>query len=155
MRTLQVPKPRASPKVDRRRKLIDVKAEYAQRVKDSKEKIRLVVVGHVDAGKSTLMGHVLYATGRVDERTMHKYERDSQKAGKGSFAFAWVLDETGEERERYVPHAFAYSCVSCISALHHVPGCHCNIHVLLVPVACKGASLWISPKRTLRPPPSL
>jgi elongation factor 1 alpha-like protein len=48
------------------------------------------------------MGHMLYAVGRVDERTMHKYERDSQKAGKGSFAFAWVLDETGEERERCV-----------------------------------------------------
>lgn len=54
----------------------------------------------MDAGKSTLMGHLLYALGQVNERTMKKYERDSQKLGKGSVAFAWVLDETGEERDR-------------------------------------------------------
>lgn len=56
--------------------------------------------GHVDAGKSTLMGHLLYEIGHVNDRTMKKYERDSQKIGKGSFAYAWVLDETGEERDR-------------------------------------------------------
>lgn len=105
------PKPKSSPKIDRKRKTIDVKSEYAKRVQNEKEKIRLVVVGHVDAGKSTLMGHLLYAVGRVDARTMHKYEKDSQKVGKGSFAFAWVLDETGEERERYV------ICLSCACVL--------------------------------------
>ncbi|KAI9488306.1 P-loop containing nucleoside triphosphate hydrolase protein [Zychaea mexicana] len=46
------------------------------------------------------MGHVLYSLGQVNDRTMKKYERDAQKIGKGSFAFAWVLDETGEERDR-------------------------------------------------------
>ncbi|XP_075001971.1 HBS1-like protein isoform X11 [Calonectris borealis] len=58
--------------------------------------------GHVDAGKSTLMGHLLYLLGNVNKRTMHKYEQESKKAGKASFAYAWVLDETGEERERGV-----------------------------------------------------
>lgn len=58
--------------------------------------------GHVDAGKSTLMGHLLYLLGNVNKRTMHKYEQESKKAGKASFAYAWVLDETGEERDRYV-----------------------------------------------------
>lgn len=57
-------------------------------------------LGHVDAGKSTLMGHMLYLLGNVNKRTMHKYEEESKKAGKASFAYAWVLDETGEERER-------------------------------------------------------
>lgn len=57
-------------------------------------------LGHVDAGKSTLMGHMLYLLGNVNKRTMHKYEQESKKAGKASFAYAWVLDETGEERER-------------------------------------------------------
>lgn len=57
-------------------------------------------IGHVDAGKSTLMGHLLYLLGNVNKRTMHKYEQESKKAGKASFAYAWVLDETGEERER-------------------------------------------------------
>lgn len=57
-------------------------------------------LGHVDAGKSTLMGHMLYLLGNVNKRIMHKYEQESKKAGKASFAYAWVLDETGEERER-------------------------------------------------------
>lgn len=54
--------------------------------------------GHVDAGKSTLMGHLLYQLGAVNKRTMHKYEQEARKVGKGSFAYAWVLDETEEER---------------------------------------------------------
>ncbi|KAK7100178.1 HBS1-like protein isoform X2 [Littorina saxatilis] len=80
---------------------IDAKAEYAKRQGD-KELINLVVIGHVDAGKSTLMGHLLYQLGSVHQRTMHKYEQESRKLGKSSFAFAWVLDETDEERSRGV-----------------------------------------------------
>ena len=52
----------------------------------------------MDAGKSTLMGHVLYQLGFVNKRTMHKYETESKKLGIASFAYAWVLDETEEER---------------------------------------------------------
>lgn len=63
------------------------------------------IPGHVDAGKSTLMGHLLYLLGNVNKRTMHKYEQESKKAGKASFAYAWVLDETGEERDRYAHRA--------------------------------------------------
>jgi elongation factor 1 alpha-like protein len=59
-----------------------------------------VVIGHVDHGKSTLIGHLLYATGEVASKTMQRYERDSAKAGKGSFAFAWVMDAHAEERAR-------------------------------------------------------
>ncbi|XP_076440596.1 HBS1-like protein isoform X2 [Babylonia areolata] len=80
---------------------IDAKAEYAKRQGD-KELINLVVIGHVDAGKSTLMGHLLYQMGCVHQRTMHKYEQESRKLGKSSFAYAWVLDETDEERTRGV-----------------------------------------------------
>ncbi|RKO93263.1 P-loop containing nucleoside triphosphate hydrolase protein, partial [Blyttiomyces helicus] len=58
--------------------------------------------GHVDAGKSTMMGHVLYLLGEVNERAMKKFERDAEKMKKGSFAFAWVLDETEDERSRGV-----------------------------------------------------
>jgi elongation factor 1 alpha-like protein len=54
----------------------------------------------VDAGKSTIMGHLLYILGEVDDRTMKKYEREAEKLKKGSFAYAWVLDETDEERSR-------------------------------------------------------
>ncbi|KAG0012360.1 HBS1-like protein, partial [Entomortierella chlamydospora] len=80
-------------------KKIDVVSEYQKRVSE-KESLNLVVIGHVDAGKSTLMGHLLYLQGEVNERTIRKHERDAQKIGKASFAFAWVLDETGEERAR-------------------------------------------------------
>nr|XP_015203453.1 PREDICTED: HBS1-like protein isoform X1 [Lepisosteus oculatus] len=80
---------------------IDVKAELEKR-QGGKPLLNLVVIGHVDAGKSTLMGHLLYLLGNVNKRTMHKYEQESKKAGKASFAYAWVLDETGEERERGV-----------------------------------------------------
>lgn len=37
---------------------------------------------------------------KVNQRTMHKYEQESRKLGKQSFMYAWVLDETGEERTR-------------------------------------------------------
>lgn len=78
-----------------------LKEEYERR-KTGKDLLNLVVIGHVDAGKSTLMGHLLYQMGMVNKRAMHKYEQESKKRGKGSFAFAWVLDETEEERTRGV-----------------------------------------------------
>ena len=64
--------------------------------------LNLVVAGHVDAGKSTLMGRLLAACGRVDARTLHKYEREAAQAGKASFKWAWVLDQDSEERARGV-----------------------------------------------------
>lgn len=65
-----------------------------------KEHLYIVVIGHVDAGKSTLMGRLLCELGEVSQRTLHKYEQESKKIGKQSFMYAWVLDETGEERVR-------------------------------------------------------
>ncbi|KAJ7781566.1 P-loop containing nucleoside triphosphate hydrolase protein [Mycena metata] len=59
-----------------------------------------ISLGHVDAGKSTLMGRLLYELGRMDERTRAANERNSTKAGKSSFSWAWSLDGTSEERER-------------------------------------------------------
>lgn len=67
---------------------------------EDKQQIHMVVIGHVDAGKSTMMGHLLYDLGNVPQRVMHKYEQESKKLGKQSFMYAWVLDETGEERTR-------------------------------------------------------
>ncbi|XP_033931302.1 HBS1-like protein isoform X3 [Pseudochaenichthys georgianus] len=83
------------------RQTINIKEELEKR-QGGKPLLNLVVIGHVDAGKSTLMGHLLYLLGNVNQRTMHKYEQESKKAGKASFAYAWVLDETGEERDRGV-----------------------------------------------------
>ncbi|KAJ7233141.1 EF Tu GTP binding domain-containing protein [Mycena haematopus] len=65
-----------------------------------KQRLSLVVIGHVDAGKSTLMGRLLYELGRMDERARIANERNSIKVGKSSFSWAWGLDGTTEERER-------------------------------------------------------
>lgn len=64
--------------------------------------VNLVVCGHVDAGKSTLMGHLLYLKGLIDTKTMRKYEKESREIGKSSFKFAWVLDSNEAERSRGV-----------------------------------------------------
>lgn len=77
---------------------IDVEATYQRERGSSKAQLHMVVIGHVDAGKSTLMGHLLHDLGQVNQRTMHKYETESKKLGKQSFLYAWILDETGEER---------------------------------------------------------
>ncbi|CEM13058.1 unnamed protein product [Vitrella brassicaformis CCMP3155] len=64
--------------------------------------LNLVVIGHVDAGKSTLMGHLLVKMGAVTTKQIHRYQKESKEIGKGSFAFAWVLDEGEDERARGV-----------------------------------------------------
>lgn len=81
-------------------KNIDVLAEY-QKIKH-KNAANFVVIGHVDSGKSTLMGRLIFDLGAIDQRTIDKYKKDAEAMGKGSFAFAWVLDSGTEERERGV-----------------------------------------------------
>jgi len=68
--------------------------------KKEKVHINLVVIGHVDAGKSTSTGHLIYKCGGIDKRTIEKFEKESSDAGKGSFKYAWVLDKLKAERER-------------------------------------------------------
>jgi len=67
-----------------------------------KEKIHIniVVIGHVDSGKSTTTGHMIYQCGGIDKRTIEKFEKEAQEMGKGSFKYAWVLDKLKAERER-------------------------------------------------------
>lgn len=88
---------------------VDVQAIYKNKRGESKEQIHLVVVGHVDAGKSTLLGRLLCDLGQVPQRLIHKYQQESKKIGKQSFAYAWVLDETGEERERGITMDIGHS----------------------------------------------
>ena len=65
-----------------------------------KEHVNVIFLGHVDAGKSTLGGSILYATGMVDERTMEKYKRDAKEAGRETWYLSWALDLTKEERAK-------------------------------------------------------
>ncbi|XP_028660236.1 elongation factor 1-alpha-like [Erpetoichthys calabaricus] len=62
--------------------------------------INVVIIGHVDSGKSTTTGHLIYKCGGVDPRTIEKLEKAAVQIGKGSFKYAWVLDKLKAERER-------------------------------------------------------
>merc|ERR1711953_1365500 len=55
--------------------------------------VNIVVIGHVDSGKSTTTGHLIYKCGGIDKRTIEKFEQEAQEMGKGSFKYAWVLDK--------------------------------------------------------------
>ena len=76
----------------------------------AKEKpgINIVFVGHVDAGKSTTFGRMMYDTGAVSEQEMKKLKEEAQKHGKAGFEFAYVMDSIKEERERGVTIDLAY-----------------------------------------------
>ncbi|MGB9830651.1 MAG: GTP-binding protein, partial [Fervidicoccus fontis] len=67
-----------------------------------KPHLNLVVIGHVDHGKSTTVGHILYRLGYVDPKKLAELEEEAKKKGKESFKYAWLLDNLKEERERGV-----------------------------------------------------
>ena len=74
-----------------------------------KPHLNLIVTGHVDNGKSTLVGHLLFDTGAIDQRTIDEFAKESEKTGKGdTFKFAWVLDKLKDERERGVTIDLAF-----------------------------------------------
>lgn len=66
----------------------------------AKPHLNLVIIGHVDHGKSTLVGHMLYRLGHIDPKKMKELEEQAKAKGKESFKFAWILDKMKEERER-------------------------------------------------------
>uniref|UniRef100_A0A8C9PXF0 Tr-type G domain-containing protein n=1 Tax=Spermophilus dauricus TaxID=99837 RepID=A0A8C9PXF0_SPEDA len=65
-----------------------------------KTHINIVVIGHVDSGKSTITGHLICKCGGIDKRTIEKFEKEAAEMGKGSFKYAWVLYKLKAERER-------------------------------------------------------
>jgi elongation factor 1-alpha len=67
---------------------------------DGKLHVSIVVAGHVDAGKSSLTGRLLYDMGGIDERTMEKLRKKAEENGKPSFAFAYHMDNQKAEQER-------------------------------------------------------
>lgn len=69
---------------------------------EGKQHVSIVICGHVDAGKSTTTGRLIFELGGIPEREMQKLKDEAQKLGKGSFAFAFYMDRQKDERERGV-----------------------------------------------------
>jgi elongation factor 1-alpha len=67
-----------------------------------KEHLSIVICGHVDSGKSTTTGRLLFELGGLPERELEKLKQEAERLGKGSFAFAFYMDRQKEERERGV-----------------------------------------------------
>uniref|UniRef100_A0A0E0CW31 Elongation factor 1-alpha n=1 Tax=Oryza meridionalis TaxID=40149 RepID=A0A0E0CW31_9ORYZ len=65
-----------------------------------KTHINIVVIGHVDSGKSTTTGHLIYKLGGIDKRVIERFEKEAAEMNKRSFKYAWVLDKLKAERER-------------------------------------------------------
>ncbi|EDO48034.1 predicted protein, partial [Nematostella vectensis] len=64
------------------------------------EHVNIIFIGHVDAGKSTIGGHVMYLTGQVDKRTLEKYEREAKEKNRETWYLSWALDTNQEERDK-------------------------------------------------------
>ncbi|MBI4399922.1 translation elongation factor EF-1 subunit alpha [Candidatus Micrarchaeota archaeon] len=67
-----------------------------------KEHLNLIFIGHVDHGKSTTVGRLLYDTGALSEQDLRKLKEEAEKVGKPTFEFAFAMDQLKEERERGV-----------------------------------------------------
>lgn len=73
-----------------------------------KPNMNVVFVGHVDAGKSTVVGQLLFGSGIIPEQEMKKLREEAEKHGKVGFEFAYIMDKIKEERERGVTIDLAY-----------------------------------------------
>ena len=66
---------------------------------DTREHMNVVFIGHVDAGKSTISGNILYLTGMVDKRLIEKFSREAKERNRDSWFLAFIMDTNDEESD--------------------------------------------------------
>lgn len=76
----------------------EIDEEVVKDMFGGKDHLSIIFMGHVDAGKSTMGGNILFLTGSVDKRTVDKYEREAKDAGRQGWYLSWVMDTNKEER---------------------------------------------------------
>ncbi|TVU19116.1 hypothetical protein EJB05_35250, partial [Eragrostis curvula] len=86
--------------VRRRSRRPGLRDRFSLAMGKEKSHINIVVIGHVDSGKSTTTGHLIYKLGGIDKRVIERFEKEAAEMNKRSFKYAWVLDKLKAERER-------------------------------------------------------
>merc|ERR1711941_14105 len=87
---------------------------------EGKQHVSIAICGHVDSGKSTTTGRLIFDLGGVSEREMQKLREEAERLGKASFAFAFYMDTQKEERERGVT-------IACQTKEFYTPKYHYTI----------------------------
>jgi len=107
---------------------------------DAREHLNLVFIGHVDAGKSTLSGSILYIMGKVDKRTIERYEKEAKDRNRESWFLAFILDTSEEERSKgitvevgrahFETEKKRYTILDAPGHKNYVPNMVCLTHLL-------------------------
>lgn len=91
---------KTAPEIEEEEEVPVTKVQPTQPDAPRKEHVNVVFIGHVDAGKSTIGGQIMYLTGMVDKRTLEKYEREAKEKNRETWYLSWALDTNQEERDK-------------------------------------------------------